>query len=138
MYLTYEEYKTFGGTLSETAFNSVVYDAQAKIDYYTYNRLVKDTVISNNVKQAAVKIIGLIDTYNNYRNLITDIGNPIAISQSNDGVSMSFGGYAGNTTPQDLLNAKKQLETDIFDVLKVYLISERNQAGNLLLYRGVY
>ena len=138
MYLTYDEYKGFGGALSESAFNATIYDAQAKVDYYTYNRLVKDTVVSYKVKQAIFKIVNLLDTFNNYKNLITDIDNPIAISQSNDGVSVSFGGYLGNTTPQDLVNAKKELDIDILNVLKVYLSGEKNQVGQLLLYRGVY
>ena len=41
MYLTYEEYTEFGGTLDETAFNDTEFDAESLINWYTFNRLKK-------------------------------------------------------------------------------------------------
>ena len=138
MYLTYEEYQAYGGTLDEPAFNSIGYDVQAKIDYYTFSRLKKDTEFTEPVKRAFMKIIGLMDAYNKYLEKVSNMDNPIVASASNDGVSESYGGYAGNTTPGDIETLADKLEKDIRAVIREYLSGERNQAGQLLLYRGVY
>ena len=39
MYLTFSEYQDMGGTLDETAFNDLEYDAESTINWYTFNRL---------------------------------------------------------------------------------------------------
>ena len=41
MYLTYSEYQDFGGTLDETSFNDLEYDAESTVNWYTFNRLQK-------------------------------------------------------------------------------------------------
>ena len=138
MYLTYAEYKEYGGTVTEPAFNSLIYEAQVKVDYYTFNRLINDTVISEKIKRCIVKIIELLNTYDEYQKVVTDVNSPIISSQSNDGVSVSYGGYLGNTSPQDLEVVAKKLDTDILTTIKQYLSNERNQKGEVLLYRGVY
>ena len=138
MYINYTEYKELGGTLTESAFNSLIYEAQVKLDYHTFNRLVNDTVISEKIKRCIVKIIELLNTYNEYQKVVTDVNSPIIASQSNDGVSVSYGGYLGNTSPQDLDVVAKKLDTDILTTIKQYLSNERNQKGEVLLYRGVY
>ena len=66
MYITYDEYKEYGGTLNEPTFNSLYYDAQIKIDYYTFNRLKNDTEFSVRLKLCIIKIISLLNTYNEY------------------------------------------------------------------------
>ena len=86
MYLTFEEYQNYGGTLSETAFNGVIYDAQIKIDYYTFSRLINDTEIGDKVKRATYKIIELIRDYNSYMDKVKDMDKPIVKSSSNIGV----------------------------------------------------
>ena len=137
MYLTYEEYKGYGGTLDEPTFNSFNYEAQLKVDYYTDKRLVNDTVYTENVKRCVYKLIGLLNTFDGYTKVVTDINNPVISSQSNDGVSVSYGGYLGSTTPQDLTNVEKQLNNDIYNTIQQYLYGEHNSNGDILLYRGV-
>ena len=39
-YLTYEEYLSLGGTLDQTPFNLLEYNARKKIDERTFGRLV--------------------------------------------------------------------------------------------------
>lgn len=138
MYLTFEEYQNYGGTLSETAFNGVIYDAQIKIDYYTFNRLINDTEIGDKVKRATYKIIELIRDYNNYMDKVKDMDKPIVKSSSNDGVSQTYGGYAGNTSMNDIKALSDKLDKDIYVAIRQYLNGERNQKGEVLLYRGVY
>lgn len=138
MYITFEEYQDYGGTLDEPTFNSIYYDVQIKIDYYTFNRLVNDTVFTEKVKRCIVKLISLLNIFNEYQKTITDLKHPVVASASNDGVSMSYGGYLGNTTPNDLNTVQEQLDKDILNTIKQYLYGEKNQAGEVLLYRGIY
>ena len=138
MYITYTEYREYGGTLDESTFNSLYYDAQIKIDYYTFNRLKNDTKFGVKIKLCLIKILSLLNNYNEYEKVVTNLNTPVISSQSNDGVSVSYGGYLGNTSPQDIDNISKKLDTDIKTVIKQYLDGELNQKGEALLYRGVY
>lgn len=138
MYLTYLEYTKYGGALSEAAFSELEFEARTRIDFYTFGRLKKDEVFTENVKRAVYKIIGLLDVFGKYQTIVTDVEHPIMASASNDGVSETFGGYLGNTSPQDVDTVSKKLDLDIADTIKLYLSDERNQAGQMLLYRGVY
>ena len=45
MYLTYDEYIVFGGTLDDSTFNDLAFGAEVTINYATFNRLVGETVI---------------------------------------------------------------------------------------------
>ena len=42
MYLSYDDYIDYGGTLDETTFQDLELDAESEIDWYTFNRLRKD------------------------------------------------------------------------------------------------
>ena len=39
MYLTYAEYQEYGGTLDETTFNNLEFDAESTVNWCTFNRL---------------------------------------------------------------------------------------------------
>ena len=39
MYLTFDEYQEYGGTLDEAAFYQLEFEARAVIDWWTFNRL---------------------------------------------------------------------------------------------------
>ena len=60
MYLTYEEYTAMGGTLDEPTFNDLEYEAEALVNWYTFNRLTKDTQIPSEVKRLIKYLINLI------------------------------------------------------------------------------
>lgn len=137
MYLLYEEYKGYGGTLDEPTFNSFNYESKLKIDYYTDRRLVNDIEYTEAVKRCVYKIIGLLKTFDDYKKVVTDINKPVISSHSNDGVSTTYGGYLGSTTPQDLTTIEEKLNKDIYSTIKQYLYQETNSNGDILLYRGV-
>ena len=59
MYLTYEEYQTMGGTLDETTFNDLEFEAEALVNWYTFNRLKKDTNFPDELKRLMKYLIGL-------------------------------------------------------------------------------
>ena len=43
MYLTYDEYQNMGGTLVETTFEEYEFTAECIVNWYTFNRLTKET-----------------------------------------------------------------------------------------------
>lgn len=135
MYLTYEEYQNMGGTLDYTTFNDYSFEAEAKINWYTFNRLKNNTTIPDEVKRCEYKLISLIA----YMAKATADGTPSDVSgitagvasQSNDGVSVSY-----NT-----LSAKDMLDTaesKVENTIKQYLSYVTNEMGKKLLYRGMY
>lgn len=140
MYLTYDEYLDYGGTLDETAFNDIELDAEGYVDWYTFNRLQDEDEnnIPERVKKCMYQIIKLIqrtmgyDSAGNTSNASTDDESDKGVlSQSNDGVSISY----------NILSAKDAIELakkDIDNSINRYLQGVRNSLGRKLLYRGIY
>lgn len=136
MYLTYTEYQNMGGTLDETTFNDYEFEAEATINWYTFNRLKKDTTFPDEVKRCMYTLIRLIEdkakamaldgTDESGSGMVAGIA-----SQSNDGVSISY----NTLSAKDMLDASKaQAE----DCVKKYLQGVMNELGKKLLYRGLY
>lgn len=137
MYLTYNEYMQFGGTLDNTTFTDLEYEARMYIDWYTFNRLHGETVIPDRVKECMYHLMKLIQ--NRLEALNTPAGNTelggvygagIA-SQSNDGVSISY----------NVLSAKEVIESskkELDEVVSRDLQGVRNSLGHRLLFRGLY
>lgn len=136
MYLTYAEYTASGGTLDEATFNNLEFEAEALINWYTFNRLKNDTNFPPEVKRL---MIYLINTAALKDNLLAESGGEISSSglgktissQSNDGVSVSY----------NVLNAKDLMESIKADndaTIKRFLQGVMNEMGHKLLYRGVY
>ena len=61
MYLTYAEYQSMGGTLTENIFNDYEFRAESLINYRTFNRLVNETSFPMKVKRLVKYIIDLVD-----------------------------------------------------------------------------
>lgn len=137
MYLTYLEYKTYGGTLDETTFNDIEFEAQCIVDWYTFNRLQNETVFPEAVKRCVYKIMQYIQAQSSVNGIgdpnseSTDgVGAGIA-SQSNDGVSISYNVLSAQAVMD---NSKAEIEQTI----KQYLSCVKNSLGKKVLYRGVY
>lgn len=73
-YLTFLEYGSLGGTLTESSFNIYEPKARRKLDYFTQNRLQTTTTIISEVKELMTEFInrlpnsplnGNITSYNN-------------------------------------------------------------------------
>lgn len=137
MYLTYEEYKNYGGKVDEAAFNSYYRRAKYRLDYYTFGRLKDDKEFSENVKECVFMIIEKYAEIDEEYKKLSGQDEPIVSSRSNDGVSESYVvtsmSYA---TKLNTLNS--QIAKDISTIIKQCLLREKNQAGEMLLYRGVY
>src|SRR5574344_595914 len=56
-YLTYQEYISFGGTVTESTFNILEPKARRKVDYFTQNRLQTATTIISEVKELMTEFI---------------------------------------------------------------------------------
>ena len=111
-YLTYEEYKSLGGTLGEMPFNILELKARQVINERTQNRLKNVEKIPQEVKICVYDLIQTINKYNNSNNSTSS-----NISSENiDGYSVSYKSGTELTTEQ-----KAQFEdvmlTDLYGVI---------------------
>ena len=138
MYLTYDEYIEKGGTLSETDFDFLAYEAGSYIDWYTFNRLKKYEEIPQAVKDCEFYIIRLIQIklgsigVGSLETDSSNIGFMQAIaSQSNDGVSVSYNSLSAR-------DAISSISNEIEGTIQRQLRGVTNELGRNLLYRGLY
>lgn len=137
MYLTYDEYKKFGGTLEESTFTDFEIRAEMKVNYYTFNRLVNDTEYPSNVKRLMYVLIGLLHKQDEAMSLGQNVGSDSDTSalyiksQSNDGVSTTYNSMDSN-------NVFAMCDQKIKSNIETYLQGVMNEAGRKLLYRGLY
>ena len=133
MYLTFEEYQNMGGTLDETTFNDLEFEAEALVNWYTFNRLKKDVEYPEELKRLMKYLITTAQIKGNL--LLTSVdeesANPIIASQSNDGVSVSYNGLSA----KDIMDGIRQ---ESKDAIYRYLDGVMNESGYFLLYRGMY
>ena len=102
-YLTYEEYKSLGGTLGEMPFNILELKARQIINGRTQNRLKDVEKIPQEVKICVYDLIQTINKYNNSNNSTSS-----NISSENiDGYSVSYKSGTELTEEQ-----KKQYEAE--------------------------
>lgn len=148
-YLTYAEYTNMGGSLDEVTFNEYAFEAQSIIDWYTFNRLKKDTTFDEGVKRCVYSLIKLAKlkadsmilgsqtTITSDGTTTTTVTTEAAIaSQSNDGVSVSY----NSVSASDVFNSLSAFKPggEIESIVKRYLQGVMNEAGRAVLYRGVY
>ena len=137
MYLSYEEYTAYGGNLDETTFNEYSFEAESIVDYYTFNRLKNDTVITEPVKRLIYTLIGIAQKKGaalalGISNTTGSNADTVYITrQANDGVDTTY----NNMSAATLYQLCKQ-ETS--RAINRYLASVVNQAGQKVLYRGLY
>ena len=62
-YLTYEEYQSLGGSLDQTPFNLLEFEARKRIDLRTQNRLKDIEEIPQEVKLCVFNMINTIQSY---------------------------------------------------------------------------
>lgn len=145
MYLSYEEYTQYGGTLDETAFTDYEFDAESTINWYTFNRLKRvewaSSLNTEELKRCMYQLIRLRQIEDEL--LLGSIGNNGSESnssvaagitqESNDGVSVSY----NTLNSKDVLTYASGSATKE-DIINKYLNSIVNDLGRKLLYRGIY
>ena len=111
-YLSYEEYKSLGGTLGEMPFNILELKARQIINERTQNRLKDVEKIPQEVK---ICVYDLINTMNKY-NLSNNSTSSTVSSENTDGYSVTYKSGTEMTAEQ-----KAQFEdvmlTDLYGVI---------------------
>ena len=111
-YLTYEDYKSLGGTLGEMPFNILELKARQVINERTQNRLKDVEQIPQEVK---ICVYDLINTMNKYNLSNNSISSNVS-SENTDGYSVTYKSGTELTEEQ-----KKQyddvMETDLYGVI---------------------
>ena len=111
-YLTYEDYKSLGGTLGEMPFNILELKARQIINERTQNRLKNIEEIPQEVK---ICVYDLINTMNKYNLSNNSISSNVS-SENTDGYSVTYKSGTELTEEQ-----KKQyddvMETDLYGVI---------------------
>lgn len=149
MYLSFDDYKNMGGTLDEAAFTDYEYEAECIINWYTFNRLQKETEIPEAVARCMYALIKLAklkaDTMMLGAQITTETTGDVTkvtttsasiASQSNDGVSISYNAPSASELYASLKPFVKGGEIDV--TVRMYLNMVTNSLGRKLLYRGIY
>jgi len=125
LYLTYDEYQAYGGTLSEADFALAEFRAKKRIDYLTDSRVEGMAEVPEAVKLAMMSVIKTDGDVG----VDAQTGAPMVASFSTDGYSESYGSAADQTAC-----VEKQLNAEI----RRLLYGVKDDGGMPLLYRGVY
>ena len=123
-YLTYVEYKSLGGTLAETPFNILEYEAQLNIDKYTFGRLKSLDTQVKEVKMCVYDLISTIQAYTESNAKAKNIS-----SENTDGYSVSYISGSKELTDAQISEIKSTIST--------YLSQCKLEDGTPYLYCGV-
>lgn len=123
MYLTYDEYKSYGGTLSETDFPVVEFKCRKRIDKLTDCRVQNMISVPEAVRLCMMSLIKLESTVG----AEAQVNNPVVTSFSTDGYSESYGKTLGASEASEAMNK----------TITSMLYGELDDNGVPLLYRGV-
>lgn len=130
-YLSYQEYQQLGGTLAETSFNLLEYEARKQIDIRTQRRLVDLDQIPNEVKLCVFNLINKIVEYSNSMQSAMNSDGSVA-SESTDGYSISYN-QINATQIQQVIQSKNVEFADII-MTDLYGVIVNNEH---LIYNGV-
>lgn len=108
-YLKYNEYLELGGSVAETPFNILEFEARKEIDKETQSRLINLKEQNNDTKMCVFQLINLYISINN-------------------GVEIS-----GNVINYN----QDQINDAIRSVIRKYLINAKLKDGTPYLYRGI-
>ncbi len=125
-YLTYDEYKAYGGKLPAGAFALLELKCRKRIDRLTDCRvapMVEDVGVPEAVKLCMVALIGMESKVG----AAAQVQSPVVTSFSTDGYSEHYGNVPGTA------EANAQMDK----LVKQYLFGELDGNGVPLLYRGV-
>ena len=109
-YLTYNKYKALGGSLDQTPFNLLEFEARRKINERTLGRVEKTSEIPQEVEMCMFSLINLLNSYNNENQTSKNIS-----SESVGSYSVS---YATGTQIQEIIKSKN---AELNDIILTYL-----------------
>ena len=123
-YLTYEQYRAWGGTLDESAFNLAEIKARARIDAMTQGRVAYMREVPEQVQAAMMEIIVVDGTFS----ASAQASAPVAASFTTDGYSESYGSAESRTAA---------IERQLTGSIETLLDGVVDDDGTPLLYAGV-
>lgn len=123
LYLTYQEYRSYGGDLSETAFIPLEFKSRKRIDYLTDSRVQNMAAVPAAVKLCMYVLIGMESSVGRSE----QAASPSVSSFNTDGYSETY----SQAMDADTANAQMDALT------KEYLYGEKDDNGTPLLYRGL-
>lgn len=123
LYLTYQEYRSYGGELSETAFIPLEFKSRKRIDYLTDSRVQNMAAVPAAVKLCMYVLIGMESSVGRSE----QAASPSVSSFNTDGYSETY------SQAMDADTASAQMDA----LTKEYLYGEKNDNGTPLLYRGL-
>ena len=126
-YLTYDEYKGLGGTLSEMPFKILEFETRKRIDNRTQNRIKNMSSKPEEVKLCVNAMINTLAQYvvDNSKGINKNIA-----SESIDGYSVSY--ITGSQVQEAIKSKKSELE----DIMQTYLGDIRTSDNIPVLYLG--
>ena len=122
-YLTYDEYKQYGGTVSEAEFTLLEFRARKRIDRVTFDRVQNMAEVPEAVKLCMMSIMK-IDSKSGAE---AQVDHPTVTSFNTDGYSESYGKAMSAEDADAAMSAS----------IRSMLWGERDDRGVPLLYRGV-
>lgn len=125
-YLKYNEYLELGGSVAETPFNILEFEARRKIDIRTQNRLVNGEDIPQSVKLCDMSLINMVEKYAKQK--YNQNGN--VVSENTDGYSVT---YITLDKIKEIMESKK---AEVSDILETYLVGVIYN-GEHIAYLGV-
>lgn len=124
-YLTYEEYKSLGGTLGEMPFNILEFKCQKTIDNLTFNRLVN---LDKQIQEVKMCIYDMMNISSKYETISNKQAQGIS-SENTDGYIVNYGSIS---TEQE-----KTKNLELQDCVTNYLTDCYLDDGTSYLYCGV-
>lgn len=143
MYLTYEEYKAYGGNIdNETTFDQYEFKSRKVIDSCTFNRVANNVaVISETIKRCMFELIRIEQLYDENITDLTEKDNngsgKLVASFSNDGYTETYATGSSNVGDY-ILSVRKNSDDAEEKIVHDYLSGEYDDTHTPLLYRGVY
>lgn len=121
MYLTFAEYQTIGGTLSEQDFNKNIFRVCKIIDSETHSRVANMGTVPDEVKYLCRDLVEYINT-----------------SISTNGIVSSRSQSAGNVSESEsyAVSSVSEMENTVDDMIFQYLSTVKDDNGIPLLFRG--
>jgi hypothetical protein len=126
-YLEFDEYEELGGSLDETPFNILEFEARKKINERTLGRLKGIEELPQEVKMC---MFALINTINGYTNAYQNSSNKNIASESVGSYSVN---YVNGSQIQEIIKSKS-IELD--DIIRNYLFGVVVNKEHIL-YLGV-
>lgn len=131
MYLTYDEYVSFGGTIPESSYALSEFRARKRIDYLTASRVKAMAEVPEEVKLCMLSLINLDAQYG----LDAQI---TAAANTGDVASFNTDGYSENyVTAGSTAQTAAELEKQATALIRANLYGVNDDNGTPLLYRGL-